>query len=164
MKCGLRDAGSCQGVCGKPSAERSANYTLSLAAFFRIPQPKNSAFPRITILPFARIVQQMCNRCIAASGVPRSYPYMFFVVHLPKHRVVFFYNFDLTSKSLPHSKCHVISLVDAIGFNLYNRCDSRTDNRTKPVMFNSFNTGRCRCRMTVAAALHLRPIARCKHL
>ena len=35
--------------------------TLSL---FRIPQPKNSAFPRTTKLPFACIAQQMCNRCI----------------------------------------------------------------------------------------------------
>ena len=28
-------------------------------------------------------------------------------------------------------KCHVISLVDVIGFNLYNWYDSRTDNHTK---------------------------------
>ena len=66
----LRNAESCQGViCGKSSAERSANYPLSL---FCIPQPKNSAFPRIAKLPFACIAQQMCNRCIAVSGVPRS--------------------------------------------------------------------------------------------
>jgi len=69
-ECGLRNAESCQGViCGKSSAERSANYPLSL---FCIPQPKNSAFPRIAKLPFARIAQQLCNRCIAVSGVPRS--------------------------------------------------------------------------------------------
>jgi len=30
----------------------------------------------------------------------------------------FFYNF-LTSESLPHSNCHIISLVNVIGFNLY---------------------------------------------
>jgi len=42
-ECGLRNAESCQGViCGKSSAERSTKYPLSL---FRIPQPKNSAFP-----------------------------------------------------------------------------------------------------------------------
>jgi len=35
---------------------------------FRIPQPKNSAFPRIAKLPFARIAQQMCNRCIPSRG------------------------------------------------------------------------------------------------
>jgi len=64
--CGMRIAQSCQGViCGKSSAERSANYPLSL---FRIPKPKNSAFPRITKLPFARIAQQVCNRCIPSRG------------------------------------------------------------------------------------------------
>jgi len=52
---------------------------------FRIPQPKNSAFPRITKLPFAHIVQQMCNRCIAASGIPGSFPSIFLVVRLPKN-------------------------------------------------------------------------------
>jgi len=55
------------------------------------------------------------------------------VVRLPKNRVVVL-QFRLTSKSLPHSKSHVISLVDVIGFNLYNRCDSRTDNCTKPCL------------------------------
>jgi len=58
-----------------------------------------------------------------------------------------------TSKSLPHSKCHVISLIDLIGFNLYNRCDSCMDNRTKPIMFNSCDTVRYRCRMTAAATV-----------
>jgi len=124
-ECGLRNAESFQGViCRKSGAEHSANYPLLL---FRIPQPKNSAFPRIAKLPFARVVQQMCNWCIAASGVPRSFPSVFIVVHLPKKRVVVL-QFRLTSKSLPHFKCHVISLVDVIGFNLCNRCDSHTDN------------------------------------
>jgi len=77
----LQNAESCQGViCGKSSAERSANYPLSL---FRIPQSKNSAFPWITKL--YKIVQQMCNRCIAASGVLGSFPSVFFVVRLPKN-------------------------------------------------------------------------------
>jgi len=53
-------------ICGKSSAERSANYPLSL---FRIPQPKNSTFPQIAKLPFVRIAQQMYNRCTGASGV-----------------------------------------------------------------------------------------------
>ena len=37
-------------------------------SLFRIPQPKNSAFPQTTKLPFARIAQQMCNRCIPSCG------------------------------------------------------------------------------------------------
>jgi len=62
----LQNAESCQGViCGKSSAERSANYPLSL---FRIPQPKNCAFPWIAKLLFARIAQQMCNRCMPSRG------------------------------------------------------------------------------------------------
>ena len=65
-ECGLRNAETCQGViCGKSSAELSANYPLS--SLFRIPQPK-SAFPRIAKLPFARIAQQKCNRCIPSLG------------------------------------------------------------------------------------------------
>jgi len=72
------NAESCQEIiCGKSSAERSANYSVS---HFHIPQPKNSAFSRITKLPCTRIVQQMCNRCIAASGVLWSVPSVFFVV------------------------------------------------------------------------------------
>jgi len=64
--CRMRIAESCPGViCGKSSAERSTNYPLSL---FRIPQPKNSAFPRTTKLPFVRIAQQMYNRCIPSRG------------------------------------------------------------------------------------------------
>jgi len=130
----MQNVESCQGViCGKSSAERCANYPLSL---FCIPQPKNSAFPRLTKLPFARVVQQMCNRCIAASSVLGSFPSVFFVVCLPKNRVVVL-QFRLTSKSLPHSKCHVISLVDVIGFNSYNRCISRTDNRTKQCLIRA---------------------------
>ena len=151
-ECRLRNAESCQGViCGKSSEEHSTNYPLSL---LRIPQPKNSAFPRIAKLQFARVVQQMCNRCIAASGVPRCFPSvgLFFVVRLPKNRAVVL-QFRLTSKSLSHSKCHVISLVDVIGFHLYNWCDSFTDNCTKPIMFNSCDTGRNRCRMTAAATV-----------
>jgi len=118
-------------MCRKSSAERSANYPLSL---FRIPQPKNSAFTQITILPFARIGQRICNRCIAAFGIPWSLASVFFfVVRLPKNGS-FFVQFRLTSKSLMHSKCHVvISLID---YSLYNRCDSRTDDRTKLIMFN----------------------------
>jgi len=150
VECGLWNAESCQGlICRKSGAERSANYPLLL---FRIPQPKNSAFLQIAKLPFTRIVQQMCNQCIAASGVPRSFPSVFFVVRLKKNRVVVL-QFRLTSKSLLHFKCHVISLVDVSGFNFYNRCDSHTDNCAKPIMFNSCDTGRYRCRLAAAAAL-----------
>ena len=64
----MQNAESCQRViCRESSAEHSANY---LSSFFRIQQPKNSAFPQITKLSFARIVQQMCNRCIAVSRGP----------------------------------------------------------------------------------------------
>ena len=92
----LRNAERCQGViCGK-SSERSTNYPLWL---FRIPQVKNAAFPRIAAKPpFARIVQQMCNRCIAVSGVQRCLPSVLFVVHLPQNRVAFsqFLNFKVS--------------------------------------------------------------------
>ena len=108
-------------------------------------------------IPFARIVQQMCNRLL--SGIPRSLTSVFFVVRSPKSRVVFL-QFQLTSKSLPHSKCHVISLVDVTGFNLYNRCNSRTDDRTKVIMFNSSNTGQNRCQKLSLTAT---TIALCKH-
>jgi len=90
VECGLRNAESCQRViCGKLCAERSANYHLSL---FRIPQLKNSAFPRIAKLPFARIAQLMRSQSIATSGITRCLPSIFFVARLPKIRVVF-YNF-----------------------------------------------------------------------
>jgi len=69
-----------------------------------------------------------------------------------KNRVVVL-QFRLTSKSLSHSKCHVISLVDVIGFNWYNRCNSLTDNRRKPIMFNSCDTGQNRCRMTATVTV-----------
>jgi len=70
--------------------QQGLNYPLSL---FRIPQLKNSAFPWIAKLPFARIVQLMCSQSIATSGVPRCLPFVFFWSVLPKNRVVFFYNF-----------------------------------------------------------------------
>ena len=112
---GLQNAESCQGViCGKSVAERSANYPLSL---FRIPQLKNSAFPRIAKLPFTRVVQQMCNPCIAASGVPQSFPSVFFVVRLPKNKVVFFTistNFEVSPAF--QVSCHFV--VNVTGFNL----------------------------------------------
>jgi len=100
VECGLRNAESCQGVIyGKSSAERSANYPLS---FFRIPLLKNSTFPRIAKLLFARIVPLMCSPSIAtsASSILRCLPSIFFVVHLPKNRVVFFtisINFKVSS-------------------------------------------------------------------
>ena len=121
--CGMRTAESCQGViCGKSSAEHSANYPLPLLC---IPQPKNSAFSQIARLPFARIAQQMCNRCIAASGIPRSLCSIFFVIRLrfAKEQGIVL-QFWLTSKSLPHSKCHIISLVSVIGLNANNQCNS----------------------------------------
>jgi len=70
----LRNAESCQGIiCRKSSAERCTNYTPYRFSAFR--SRKMQHFLRIAKLPFARIVQQMCNRCIATSGVPRSLAY-----------------------------------------------------------------------------------------
>jgi len=70
--CGMRIA-ECRklsrGNLRKIKCRTFANYPLSL---FHIPQPKNSAFSLIAKLPFARIAQQMCNRCIPASGIPWS--------------------------------------------------------------------------------------------
>jgi len=42
---------------------------------------------------------------------------------------------------------HWWALVDVIGCNLHNRCDSRTFDRTKLNMFNPCDPGRNRCRM-----------------
>jgi len=42
---------------------------------------------------------------------------------------------------------HWWALVDVIGCNLHNRCDSRTFDRTKLNMFNPCDTGRNRCRV-----------------
>ena len=124
---------------------------LPLIAF---PQPKHSAFPQIAKLMFARIVQQMCNQSLLSV--------FFLLVCLPKNMVVFL-QFRLTSKSLPHSKCHAISLIDVIGFNLYNRCDSRMDDHTKLIMFNSCDTGQNHCHMRAAATPIAMTIASCKH-
>ena len=111
--CGMRNAESCQGViCRKSSVKRSANYPLSL---FRIPQLKNSAFPRI-----AKILVST-NRHLGKNN-----PVFFWSIC---QRIgQFFLQFLLTSKSVPHSKCHIILLVNVNGFNLYNRCDSCRDN------------------------------------
>jgi len=123
-ECGLRKMSRV--ICGKSSAERSANYPLWL---FCIAQLKNSAFPWITKLPFACIVQLMCSRSIGVmSDITWCLPSVFFAVRLTKNRVVFL-QFLLTSNSVPHSKYHIISLVNVIGFNLYNRCDSCRDDR-----------------------------------
>ena len=85
-ECGLQNTESRQGViCGKSSEERSANYPLS--AFPHSAAEKFSIFAdRKTV--FARIVQQMCNRCIAECGIPGSFPSILFVVHLPKNMLV----------------------------------------------------------------------------
>jgi len=42
----------------------------------------------------------------------------------------FFLQFLNLSVSVPHSKCHIILLVSVFGFNMYNQCDSCTDDRT----------------------------------
>jgi len=105
--------------CGK--LPRGTLRKIKCRTFHKLPL---IAFPhfaaeRIAKLPFARIVQLMCSRSIATSGVTRCLPSVLFVVHLPANKVVFL-QFLLTSKSVPHSKCHIISLVNVIGFNLCN--------------------------------------------
>jgi len=98
--------------CG--GAECSANYPLSL---FRIPPPKNSAFPWIAKLLFAHIVQQMCNRCITASGILGSFPSILFVVHLPKNRVVTVAEYGKLSRgNLRKIKCGTFRKLPIIAF------------------------------------------------
>jgi len=93
--------------------------------------PKNSAFPQIAKLLFARIARQICNRCIAASSVWRPVVPSFLILCGPFSKEKgSSLQFRLTSKSLQHSKCHIILLVDVIGLNLNNPCDSCMDNRT----------------------------------
>jgi len=101
-ECGLRKMSRV--ICGKSSAERSANYPLRL---FCIAQLKNSAFPWITKLPFACIVQLMCSRSIGVmSDITWCLPSVFFAVRLTKNRVVFFtisINFKFCSTlQVPH--------------------------------------------------------------
>ena len=134
----LRNAENCQRViCGKSSAEHSANYPLS---FFRFPQPKNSAFMRNAKLPFTQCttdVQPMHSN-VRRPVVPS---FCIFVVLSPKNGSFFTISNSINFKVFPHSKSHVILLVDMIGFNLFNRCDSPTDDRRKLIMFNSCDTG-----------------------
>jgi len=150
----LRNAQSCQGVtCGKSSAECWTNYPLSL---FPHSAAEKFTFPRITKITIrshcATDAQQMRSQCIAASGILWSLPSIFFVVHLPK--MVVLLQFLLTSKSLPHSKHHIISLKDVIGFNLYNhQCNSHTDDRTKLNMFNSCDIEQNSCCMSAAVTV-----------
>ena len=95
----LPKAESCQAViCGKSSAENSANYPFITFPHFTAEKFHISVIAK---LPFARTVQQKCNRCIQASGVPQSLPSVFFVVRLSKNRVVFF-TILINFKSLFH--------------------------------------------------------------
>jgi len=92
---------------------------------FRIPQVKNFAVPWIAAkLPFARIVQQMCNRCVEASDVQHCLPSVFFMVHLPLNRVVFlqFLNFRVSSTfQLSHyfaGQCDWLQFVHCVSKNI----------------------------------------------
>ena len=141
----LRNAESCQGViCGKSSAERSANYPLSL---FRIPQPKNSAFPQIT-----KVVRSSCTTDVQPlhSSVRHPAVLSFRILCGPfatEQGSCFIISTNFKVPSAFQVSCHFASRCDWFW------CDSRTDNRTKPIMFNSCDTGRYRCRMTAAAAV-----------
>jgi len=59
-----------------------------------------SAYRKTTVRMY---IQKMCNRCTAASGVPRFLPSVFFVVSLPKNRE--FLQFRLTSSMWLASIC-----------------------------------------------------------
>jgi len=83
----------------------------------------------------------MRNRCIAASGVPWSVPSVFFVVRLPKNKVVLFTistNFEVSSAS------------SVMSFR--SQCDW--------FQFVKWQIG---CHMTAAATLIAATIASCKH-
>jgi len=96
--CGKLSRGNLRKVkCGMFHKLPVITFTYSTAKKFHISADRK--------LPFARVVQQMCDRCIAASGVPRSLPFIFFVDRLSKNGNCL--QFLLTSKSLPHSKCHI---------------------------------------------------------
>jgi len=122
--CGIQNVESCQGViCGKSSAERSTNCPW-LHSTAENPHFHGSQNNRSLTL---------YNRCVTdALQHPVScglfLPYSLWSVC--QRTGYFFLQFWLTSKSLPHSRCLIISLVDMIGFSLYNQCDSRTDDRT----------------------------------
>jgi len=55
--------------------------------FCRIPQPINFAL-RGSQNYRSLALYNTCNRCIAASGIPRLFPSVFIVVRLPENRVV----------------------------------------------------------------------------
>jgi len=143
--------------CGKLS--RGNLRKIRCGTFHKLPL---IAFPHSAAEKFrisADHKQTIRSRCTtdvqpvhSSVGRPAVLSFRILVVHLPKNRVIVL-QFRLTSKSLPHFKCHVISLVDVIGFNLYNRGDSRTDNRTKRIMSNSCDIGRYHCCTTAAAAV-----------
>ena len=123
----LRNAESCRGViCRKSSAEHSANYPSLL---FCIPQRKNSAFPQIANYHSLTLYNK-CAKLMYSSIRPPAVPSLRILCGPFAKEQGSFLQFRLTSKTLRHSKCHIISLVDVIGFNLYNRCDSSTDDRT----------------------------------
>jgi len=98
---------------------------------------ENSTFPRIAKLPFARIVQLMCSQSTATSGVPWCLLFAFFVVHLPKNRVVFFtisINFKVCSTfQVSHhfaGQCDWLQVDNKyLYLYLYNWCDSCRDDR-----------------------------------
>jgi len=123
----LRNAESCQGViCGKSSADRSANYPVtfphSAGEKFRISADRRKTTVRLHCTTH---VQPM-HRSVRHPAVPS---FCILCGPFATEQGSFFYNF-LTSKSLQHSKCHIISLVSVIGFKLCNQRYSCRHDRT----------------------------------
>jgi len=78
-------------------------------------------------------------------------PYYSFMVGLPYHRIILdnLDQFEIESLSIVHTDAIacVAFRSSVIGWNLHNRCDSRTFDRTKLNMFNPCDPGRNCCCM-----------------
>jgi len=96
----------------------------------------------------------VCSHCTtdvqpmhsSVRGVPWFLPSVFFW-YICQSTVVFI-TISINCKVCSAFQASFIPLVDVIGFNLYNPCDSCTDDRTKLIVFNWCNTGRNRSLMT----------------
>ena len=112
--CRIQNVESCQGViCGKSSAERSANYYPLLHS-----TAEKSAFPLIAKQPFPHIVQHMCNRCIAAIQCPAVSSFRILCGPFAKEQGTFFtilINFKVSS-TLQQVSYHFTGRYDWLQF------------------------------------------------
>jgi len=111
--CGIQNVESCQGViCGKSTAERSTNYPL-LHSTAENPHFHGSQNNRSLTL------YNICvTDALQQSSVPQSLPSVFFVVRLPKNRVLFFtilINFKVSS-TLQQVSYHFTGRYDWLQF------------------------------------------------